>query len=197
MDGTAIIELPSAIGYAIRLNLLSLESCINLKCFLDIGQFVSLEKLILSGCSMLEKFPNISQPMPCLLELYLDGFGIIELPSSIAFATQLVRLVLRKCRNLQSLPSSICKLIRLEILSLSGCSNFGKCEKANLRNIDALPRTLYRLCNLRRLELQNCRSLSRLLALPSSPELVNASNCISLEHISPHSVLFFGGSILF
>ena len=90
LDGTAIIELPSSIGYAIRLTLLSLESCINLEYFPDIGQFVSLEKLILSGCSKLEKFPNISQPMPCLLELYLDGTGITKLPSLIAFATQLV-----------------------------------------------------------------------------------------------------------
>ena len=82
-----MIELPSSIGYAIRLTLLSLESCINLKYFPDIGQFVSLEKLILSGCSKLEKFPNISQHMPCLSKLYLDGTGITELPSSIAFAT--------------------------------------------------------------------------------------------------------------
>ena len=60
LDGTAIIELPSSIVYAIRLTLSSLESCIDLKCFLDISQFVSLVKLILSGCSKLEKFLNIS-----------------------------------------------------------------------------------------------------------------------------------------
>ena len=195
LDGTAIIELPSSICYAIKLTLLSLRNCINLECFPSIDGLVFLEKLILSGCSKLEKFMDISQPMPCLSELYLDETAITELPSSIAFATQLVRLVLRECKNLLSLPSSICELTHLEILSLPGCSNLGNCKEANLRNIDALPRTLDRLCSLRRLELQNCSSLSALPALPSSLELVNASNCPSLKHISTQSILSLGGLI--
>ena len=192
LKGTAITELPASNVHATRLAQLSLENCINLKRFPGIDKLESLEILNLSGCSKLENFPDFSN-MPCLLQLYLDATVTTELPS---FATQLVRLNLTECGNLLSLPRSICKLTRLEILSLSGCLNLGKCEKAKSGNIDALPR-LDQLCNLRRLELQNCRSLSTLPALPSSLELVNASNCISLEHISPQSVLFFGGSRLF
>ena len=183
LDGTSITNFPSSIG-STRLVQLSLENCINLERFPGIGQFVSLEKLSLSGCSSLEKFLDNSQHMPCLSELYLDGTAIKELPSSIAFSIQLVLLVLTECRNLRNLPTSICKLTRLETLSLSGCSN-----------LDALPRTLDRLCSLRRLELRNCIGLSALPALPSSLEFVNASDCLSLEHISPQSVLIFGGSI--
>ena len=122
------------------------------------GQLLSLGTLILQGCSKLEKFLDISQHMPCLWKLCLDETAITELPSSIGYATELVRLGLKNCRKLQSLPSSIGKLTLLETLSLSGCSDLGKCE-VNSGNLDALPRTLDQLCSLRSLELQNCRSL--------------------------------------
>ena len=125
--------------------------------------------------------------MPCLSKLYLDGTAITELPSSISYATELVLLDLKNCRKLWSLPSSICQLTLLETLSLSGCSDLGKCE-VNSGNLDALPRTLDQLRNLWRLELQNCKSLRALPVLPSSLEFINASNCESLEDISPQSV---------
>ncbi|RVW59073.1 putative WRKY transcription factor 19 [Vitis vinifera] len=130
-----------------------------------------------------------------LKEALLDGTAITELPSSMSYATQLVLLDLKNCRKLLSLPSSISKLTLLETLSLSGCLDLGKCQ-VNSGNLDALPQTLDRLCSLRRLELQNCSGLPSLPALPSSVELINASNCKSLEDISPQSVfLCFGGSI--
>ena len=113
---------------------------------------VSLETLILSRCSKLEKLSDISQHMPCLRTLCLDGTAVTELPSSIGNATELVRLDLKNCRKLQSLPRSICELTLLQTLSLSGYWNLGKCE-VNLGNVDALPRTLDRLCSLQELEL--------------------------------------------
>ncbi|KAJ9707301.1 hypothetical protein PVL29_002333 [Vitis rotundifolia] len=125
--------------------------------------------------------------MPCLRKLCLDGTAITELPSSIGYATEVVRLDLKNCGKLRSLPSSICELTLLQTLSLSGCSDLGKCE-VNSGNLDALPRTLDRLCSLQELELQNCRSLRALPALPSSLRIINASNCESLEDITPQSV---------
>ena len=195
-DCTQLRKIHSSLGDLDKLIRLSFENCINLKHFPSLDRLVSLEDLILSGCSKLEKFPVISQHMPCLSKLYLDGTTIIELPSSIAHATKLVLLDLQNCRKLLSLPSSICKLAHLETLSLSGCSRLGN-PQVNSDNLDALPRTLDRLSNLRKLKLQNCRSLRALPPLPSSMELVNASNnCTSLEYISPQSVfLCFGGSI--
>ena len=159
LDGcTQLCKIHPSLGDLDKLARLSLKNCINLEHFPGIGQLVSLEDLILSGCSKLEKFPDISQHMPCLRKLYLDGTTITELPSSIGYATELVKLDLKDCRKLRSLPSSIGKLTLLETLSLSGCSDLGKCE-VNSGNLDALPRTLDQLCSLWRLELQNCRSL--------------------------------------
>ena len=159
LDGcTQLCKIHPSLGDLDKLARLSLKNCINLEHFPGIGQLVSLEDLILSGCSKLEKFPDIFQHMPCLWKLCLDGTAITELPSSIGYATELVRLGLKNCRKLRSLPSSIGKLTLLETLSLSGCSDLGKCE-VNSGNLDALPRTLDQLCSLWRLELQNCRSL--------------------------------------
>ncbi|KAJ9707271.1 hypothetical protein PVL29_002313 [Vitis rotundifolia] len=188
VDGcTQLCKIHPSLGDLDKLTCLTLENCINLEHFPGIGQLVSLKTLILSGCSKLKKFPDISQHMPCLRKLCLDGTAITELPSSIGYATELVRLDLKNCGKLRSLPSSICELTLLQTLSLSGCSDLGKCE-VNSGNVDALPRTLDRLCSLQELVLQNCRSLRALPALPSSLRIINASNCESLEDITPRSV---------
>ncbi|WKA11538.1 hypothetical protein VitviT2T_029028 [Vitis vinifera] len=50
---------------------------------------------------------------------------------------------------------------------------------------------------LKRLELTNCRRLQALPVLPSSIECMNASNCTSLELISPQSVFKRFGGFLF
>lgn len=47
----------------------------------------SLKTLILSGCSNLDKFPEISGSMQELSELYLDRTAIEELPASISILT--------------------------------------------------------------------------------------------------------------
>ncbi|KAJ9707300.1 hypothetical protein PVL29_002332 [Vitis rotundifolia] len=188
LDGcTQLCKILPSLGDLEKLTCLSLENCINLEHFRGIGQLVSLKTLILSGCSKLEKFPDISQHMPGLWKLCLDGTAITELPPSIGYATELVRLDLKNCGKLRSLPSSICELTLLQTLSLSGCSDLGKCE-VNSGNLDALPRTLDRLCSLQELELQNCRSLRALPALPSSLVIINGNYCESLEDITPQSV---------
>ncbi|KAL6316252.1 hypothetical protein AAG906_017799 [Vitis piasezkii] len=66
------------------------------------GKLESLQILILSGCSKLEKFPEIRGYMEHLSELYLDGTAIKELPSSIEYASGLVLLDLKNCKNLES-----------------------------------------------------------------------------------------------
>ena len=71
--------------------------------------------------------------MTSLLELYLDGTAIEELPSSIKHLTCLVLLNLQDCKNLLSFPSIICSLTSLEFLTLSGCKG--------QQPIEALPYT--------------------------------------------------------
>ena len=103
----ALPTLPSS------LRIINASICKSLKDAGAYGQLVSLKTLILSGCSKVEKFQVISQHMPFLWTLCLDGTTITELPSSIGNATELVILDLKKCRKLRSLPSSICELTRL------------------------------------------------------------------------------------
>ncbi|RVW59081.1 putative WRKY transcription factor 19 [Vitis vinifera] len=167
-EGNKLHKIHSSLGDLDKLCRLNFKNCINLEHFPGLDQLVSLEALNLSGCSKLEKFPVISQPMHCLSKLCFDGTAITELPSSIAYATKLVVLDLQNCEKLLSLPSSICKLAHLETLSLLAAQ-----------------------------DLENLKSLRALPPLPSSMELINASdNCTSLEYISPQSVfLCFGGSI--
>ncbi|KAL6316201.1 hypothetical protein AAG906_017748 [Vitis piasezkii] len=100
-EGNKLRKIHSSLGDLDKLIGLSFKNCINLEHFPGLDQLVSLEALILSGCSKLEKFPVISQHMPCLSKLYLDGTAITELPSSIAYAT---KLVLQDCRSLRALP---------------------------------------------------------------------------------------------
>ena len=57
-----------------------------------------------------------------LLELFLDGTTIKELPSSIQHLSGLVLLNLRECKSLAILPHGICKLKSLHSLILYGCS---------------------------------------------------------------------------
>ncbi|KAB2059432.1 hypothetical protein ES319_A11G302400v1 [Gossypium barbadense] len=120
-DGTNIKELPSSMGNLGRLKVLNLKDCKSLGSLpIKIGM-ESLEKLILSGCSNLKSFPEIDGKMECLLELYLDGSGIKELPISIGNLSSLVLLNLKDCRNLVDLPGSIGGCKSLKSLNLSGC----------------------------------------------------------------------------
>ena len=165
-----MMELPASIGHATRLAQLSLENCINLKCFPSIDKLVSLESLNLSGFSKLEKFPDISRHVPCLSELNLDGTTITELSSSIGYATRLVLLTLRNCINLKHFPS-IDQFESLEILNLSDCSKLEKfpdilqhmprLSKLHLKGtaITELPALNVHATRLAQLSLENCINL--------------------------------------
>ena len=83
----------------------------------------SLKILILTGCSKLKKFPEIGSNMTSLLDLYMDGTALEELPSSTNHLTGLTLLSLQDCKNLWSFPSVICSLTSLKILTLKGCKS--------------------------------------------------------------------------
>ncbi|CAN6686784.1 unnamed protein product [Malus baccata var. baccata] len=140
----------------------------------------SLQILILSGCSKINKVPEFVRPMENLLELHLDKTAVEELPSSIECLTGLTLLNLRDCRNLSSLASSTCQLRSLKILNLSGCSkleelpkNLGKmvCLKeldVGGTSINDLPSSISRLENLELLSLCGCKSMRRKKTSPLS-----------------------------
>ncbi|PPD75492.1 hypothetical protein GOBAR_DD27572 [Gossypium barbadense] len=118
---TRLVYVHPSVGVLTRLKLLDLRGCKNLRSFPTKIGMEPLEKLILSGCSNLKSFPEIDGKMECLLELYLDGTGIKELPISIGNLSSLVLLNLKDCRNLADLPGSIVGCKSLKSLNISGC----------------------------------------------------------------------------
>lgn len=71
---TAIEEAPSSIGCLSRLSCLDLKNCIRLKDLPStIFKLATLEKLILSGCANITKFPQVSGKIKLL---FLDGTAI-------------------------------------------------------------------------------------------------------------------------
>ncbi|XVE50265.1 hypothetical protein DITRI_Ditri01bG0148200 [Diplodiscus trichospermus] len=71
-----------------NLESLILEGCIRMvDVHPSIGVLRNLKILNLRNCKSLKRLPEINGQMECLLELYLDGTGIEELPSSIGHTT--------------------------------------------------------------------------------------------------------------
>ncbi|MBA0788420.1 hypothetical protein Gotri_028238 [Gossypium trilobum] len=153
----------------------------------------SLEKLILSGCFNLKRFPEIDGKMECLLVLYLDGINIKELPSSIGNLRRLKVLNLKDCKSLRSLPIKI----GMESLEKSGCSNLkrfpeidGKMECLQELSLDGtgikeLPISIGNLSSLVLLNLKDCRNLvdlPRSIGGCRSLKSLNISGCYKVEY---------------
>ena len=117
------------------------------------------------------------QHRECQRKLCLKGREINELPL-IEFPYELSSLCLRECKNLESLPSTICELMSLTTLSCSGCSrlkSFPEIPPKGLKNlrklyldgtaIQELPSSIQSLKGLQYLNLAYCRDL---LSLPET-----------------------------
>ena len=113
----------------------------------------------------------------CQWKLCLKGCEINELPL-IEFPYELSSLSLRECKNLESLPSTICELKSLTTLSCYGCSrlkSFPEIPPKGLENlrklqlggttIQELPSSIRNLKGLQNLDLAYC---SNLLSLPET-----------------------------
>ncbi|KAF2297248.1 hypothetical protein GH714_019999 [Hevea brasiliensis] len=178
LSDTAIEELPSSIGCLRRLSTLDLMNCKRLKNLpCTVSKLASLQKLILSGCSSITMFPEVSRN---IRELYLDGTAIREIPSSIEPLSNLIELHLRNCTEFETLPSSFCKLKSLQKVNLSGCSKFENFPEiletmVSLRYlyldrtaIRRLPLPIKNLPGLSVLELGNCKNLVKMPEFYSS-----------------------------
>ena len=109
--------------------------------------------------------------MECLQKLYLDGTAIKEIPSSIDSLSILVEFYTRNCKNLESLPRSICRLKYLQVLCCTNCSKLGSFPEVmenmnNLRElhlhgtaIQDLPSSIENLKGLEFLDLASCKKL--------------------------------------
>ncbi|XP_031283976.1 TMV resistance protein N-like [Pistacia vera] len=114
-----------------KITYLNMISCASLITLPNQIHMESLEKLDLSFCGKLEKFPEIVGSMDCLSYLSLDVTAIKVLPMSIELLSGLEYFSLIWCKNLVSLPITINGLKSLENFYLFGCSK-----------LDNLPETL-------------------------------------------------------
>ena len=163
---------------------LDLNGCKHLESLPHKINLESLKVFILSGCSKLTKFPEVVGNMSCLSELYLNETAIKDLPLSVELLTGLIKLDLRDCKNLSSLPNACYSSMSLKILTLSGCSKLDTLPE-NLGNLEGLeeldvsgtaikylPTSINHLKNLRVLSLRGCKGLSpkpsnKLFSFPS------------------------------
>ncbi|KAK3431483.1 hypothetical protein EUGRSUZ_E03087, partial [Eucalyptus grandis] len=118
-----LVEVHPSVGDLVKLEVLSLGGCFNLRNFPNTLKTKSLHTLELFGCSKLEKFPDIDGKMEHLEVLPLYNTAIKELPASIENLVSVRQIDLSFCKNLMRLPSHIYKLKNLESFCLHGCSN--------------------------------------------------------------------------
>ncbi|XP_057419930.1 disease resistance protein RPV1-like isoform X2 [Lotus japonicus] len=162
---------------------LDLGSCESLTMLpIDLCKLKLLRRLDLSGCSNLEKFPEIVDTMENLAVLVLDQTAIQELPSSLDRLVGLEELSLHKCRRLEIIPSSIGRLTKLCKLNLTCCVS-----------LETFPSSIFKL-KLTELDLFCC---SKLKTLPKILEPAESFAHINLSYTSikelPSSLDFLVG----
>nr|XP_023882249.1 disease resistance protein TAO1-like [Quercus suber] len=175
LNETAITGLPLSIEHLIGLIKLDLRDCKNLSS-LPNGFYssMSLKHLNLFGCSKLVKLPENLGNIETLEELDVSATAIMGLPLSIEHLIGLIKLDLRDCKNLSSLPNGFYSSMSLKHLNLSGCSKLVKLPE-NLGNIETLeeldvsataimglPLSIEHLIGLIKLDLRDCKNLSSL-----------------------------------
>ncbi|XP_044475282.1 probable disease resistance protein At4g19520, partial [Mangifera indica] len=169
LDGTAVKELSTSIRKVSSLIRLSLRNCSRLESLpSSLCILTSLRQLDLSGSSNLKMVPEFP---PEILELFLDGTAVKELSSSIGKVSSLIRLRLRNCSRLESLPNSLCNLTSLRELDLSGLSN--------LKMVPEFPPEILELY----LDGLAVKELSSSIGKVSSLIILSLRNCSSLESL--------------
>ena len=197
LSGTAIMEVPPSIKHLNGLEDLDLGNCQNLVSLpMSICSLRSLKTLKLNKCSKLKSFLEIQDgDMENLRELDLNSTAIEELSSSIGHLKALEYLSLANCKDLVSLPESLCNLTSLKILEARGCSkleNFPKdlgqlqcLEELYLAYISCEWPCLSGLCSLSSLDLRKCNVTQGVLQgnnnCLSSLETLFMENCNLLE----------------
>ncbi|KAB2596590.1 protein suppressor of npr1-1 [Pyrus ussuriensis x Pyrus communis] len=189
LSESKVKELPSSIHNLTGLRILVLQDCKELQSLPSSIHMKSLNTLDLCGCSNLEMFPEISEVMENLSVLNLSESKVKELPSSINNLTRLRFLVLKDCKELKSLPSSI-HMKSLKTLDLSGCSSLEMfseisevMEELSYLNLSGskiidLSSSISNLKRLCWLDLQDCKELK---SLPSSICQLKSLRYVSLS----------------
>ncbi|CAL8998004.1 unnamed protein product [Prunus brigantina] len=173
---TWLIKVHSYIGDLGRLSLVNLEGCNNLEDLpLNFYKSKSIETLLLNGCSRFQNLADGVGDMVSLTILEADKTGIRQIPSSMV------------------------KLKKLRILSLSGCwrltedaipKDLRSLSLEHLLLVDNYFRSLPSLAGLSKLKvlcLNACRDLRAIPDLPKNLCVLEANGCPELETIPDFS----------
>ncbi|KAD1800797.1 hypothetical protein E3N88_00644 [Mikania micrantha] len=168
-----IEKLPSSIRYLSNLSFLNLGHCTSLDIIpSSICELKCLKSICLHGCSKLQNWPDQFSSMINLQELKLGHtkcFNFLDLTSLCS---------LRKLDvsynqiGEEDFPRNLDRCISLEELRLS-CNSKLVC----------LPASISYLSHLKQLELDGCRRIRSLHSLPPGIQVLNATDCTSLEKI--------------
>ncbi|KAK1385757.1 hypothetical protein POM88_023492 [Heracleum sosnowskyi] len=144
--------------------------------------FPDLQKLILQPNLDWSCIPfSFFEKMPALKVLDMSNTSINTLPTSVCKLIKLEELLLRRCDNMRKLTHDIGALENLKVLDLSGCTNLAE-----------LPEYIDLLQKLSSLVLTNCKSLTNVpqhLCLLRSLQNLNLSGCTNLVEI-PETIEF-------
>ncbi|KAG5087700.1 hypothetical protein JHK86_000312 [Glycine max] len=141
---------PPTLSSPNKLCFLDLSWCKSLTSFpigFDLSKLKFLKTLLLNGCSNFEEFPEIKDTMENLAVLKLDRTAIKILPSSLCRLVALEELSLDSCASLETIPSSIGDLSKLYTLDLIYC-----------RSLETFPSSIFKL-KLTKLDLSGCSKL--------------------------------------
>lgn len=116
-----LLQVHESVGFLEKLIVLNFTDCSNLRSLPKRLRLTSLETLWLSGCTSLEKLPDILENMENVKSIILTESAVKELPSSIGNLSGLEFLDLHSCRNLRAVPSSIYNLQKVVELNLKDC----------------------------------------------------------------------------
>ncbi|KAI3725390.1 hypothetical protein L1987_65177 [Smallanthus sonchifolius] len=176
------------------LEILILSYCESLESFPELSEcMVNLSHIDLCYCEGIEELPSSIKYASNLSYLNLDSCTRLEkIPNSICELKRLKILRLNQCSKLQKLPDDFKSMDKSQLATnrrprlpknLYGFSSLEElCLSSNSKVIQ-LPASISHLSGLKHLDLNYCRQLRNLQGFPSKIQVVNASNCISLEMI--------------
>ncbi|KAL0792973.1 hypothetical protein Bca101_064350 [Brassica carinata] len=189
LSETWIEEVPQWIEKFSNLRYLEMKGCINLKTLPTGINLQTLEYLDLSGCSKLRTFPYISTNIS---KLILNETGIEEVSCWIENLSRLESLEMKRCINLETLPTGI-NLLSLSWLDLMGCSKLRTFPdiSTNIKTLDLsetgieeVPQWIEKFSSLEYLEMKRCNKLEYVSLNISKLKLlkrVDLSDCFNLD----------------
>ncbi|KAI5356044.1 hypothetical protein L3X38_008939 [Prunus dulcis] len=168
----------------------------------DFSKFPNLEKLILKGCNNLEDLPLNFYKSKSIETLILNGCSRFHnLADGLGDMVSLTILRANKTA-IRRIPSSIVKLKKLRILSLSGCWLTEDAIPKDLCSLISLEdlllggndfRSLPSLAGLSKLKVlcvNACKNLRAIPDLPTNLYVLKATDCPELETIPDFSKMF-------